>query len=104
MVGKARKAWHQLQHKGNGTAVRPKGRLRIAKLDPCPHAYAPHLFLITLVTPKTHLNPVGLSPSHVLQLRIPSAQNGMSPRVRQCTKCTAPKSAANISSYRANRK
>ena len=27
MVGKARKARHQLKHKGNGNAVYPKGRL-----------------------------------------------------------------------------
>ena len=53
MVGKARKACHQLQHKGDGTAVFPKGRLRTMNLGPCPHAYAPYLFLFTLMTTST---------------------------------------------------
>ena len=92
-------------------------------LGPCPHVYASHLFLLTIVTLKTHLYPVGLSPSHVLQLRtvgvqrylsacrhrmccncVPSAYNATSPRVMQCTEYTAPESSANISSDRANRK
>ena len=52
VVGKARKARHQLQHKGNGIAVYPKGRLRTANLGPCPRAYASHLFLIARMTLK----------------------------------------------------
>ena len=49
VVGKTRKK--QFQHKGNGTTVYPKERLRIVNLGPCPHAYASHLFLITLMAP-----------------------------------------------------
>ena len=55
MVGKAKKARHQPQHKGNDTAVYHKGRLQIANLGPCPHAYASHLFLITHMTLKTYI-------------------------------------------------
>ena len=80
MVGKARKAWHQLQRKGDDTAVFPKRRLRTANLGPCPQVYALHLFLITSMTLEPHLYPVRLSPSYVFQLRTAALKRDVTPR------------------------
>ena len=79
-VGKARKHdINRFQHMANGTAVYSKGRLRTANLGPCPHVYASHLFLVPLMTLTTHLYPLGLSPSHVLQLRTFGVQPDVTP-------------------------
>ena len=61
------------------------------------------MLLITLVTLRTRIYPVGLSTSHVLQRRTFGVKRDVT-LVRQCTECTPSESAANISSARANRK